>query len=296
MMTEAEVEAKLQAALDEGATKLDFSDYGLETISEEIGGLTQLRSLNLSVNRLRTLPESIGNLKQLETLNVAMNQLERLPESIGNLTWLRWLNLSHNRLLNLPDSFAYFQTGSLILHDNPLLTSLPCGLWVQTLNVRGCTHLTRLPNDTVVSWFIELADSGLTELPAALSRVQIHWKRVPIDHRIAFQPETITYHEVLTEKNVEKRRVLLERMGLERFIREVQPEIVDTDYDPGGERQLFRIEWPDDMPVVCLSVIDPSTGRQYMLRVPPRMRTCRQAAAWIAGFDNPDDYRPLVET
>jgi hypothetical protein len=30
--------------------------------------------------------------------------------------------------------------------------------------------------------------------------------------------------------------------------------------------------------------------------VPPAMRTCHQAAAWIAGFDNPNDYRPILET
>jgi hypothetical protein len=40
----------------------------------------------------------------------------------------------------------------------------------------------------------------------------------------------------------------------------------------------------------------PSTGRRYALRVPPTMRSCRQAAAWTAGFDNPDLYRPLIET
>jgi hypothetical protein len=40
----------------------------------------------------------------------------------------------------------------------------------------------------------------------------------------------------------------------------------------------------------------PSTGRQYIIRVPPTTPTCRHAAAWIAGFDNPDDYQPLIET
>jgi hypothetical protein len=61
-------------------------------------------------------------------------------------------------------------------------------------------------------------------------------------------------------------------------------------------RQLLRVLLPNDEPLICLSVIDPSTGRQYILRVPPNMETCHQAAAWIAGFDNPDDYHPLVET
>jgi hypothetical protein len=30
--------------------------------------------------------------------------------------------------------------------------------------------------------------------------------------------------------------------------------------------------------------------------VPPNMRTCHQAAAWIAGFDNPKDYRLVAES
>jgi hypothetical protein len=48
--------------------------------------------------------------------------------------------------------------------------------------------------------------------------------------------------------------------------------------------------------MVYLSVRDPSTGRGYLLRVPPTMETCHQAAAWTAGFDDPADYRPVAET
>ncbi|HEX7380479.1 MAG TPA: hypothetical protein VF278_25420 [Pirellulales bacterium] len=40
----------------------------------------------------------------------------------------------------------------------------------------------------------------------------------------------------------------------------------------------------------------PSTGQQYVLRVPPNMRTCRQAIAWTAGFDDAEKYQPLLET
>jgi hypothetical protein len=34
----------------------------------------------------------------------------------------------------------------------------------------------------------------------------------------------------------------------------------------------------------------------YMLRVPPQVRTCRRAAAWLAGFEHERDYNPLIET
>ena len=101
---------------------------------------------------------------------------------------------------------------------------------------------------------------------------------------------------MLGETNAELRRVLLERMGYERFLQEADAEVLDRDRDPGGERRLLKVPLRGDEDLVCLSVICPSTGRQYLLRVPPRLRNCRRAAAWIAGFDNPDDYRPIVET
>ena len=40
----------------------------------------------------------------------------------------------------------------------------------------------------------------------------------------------------------------------------------------------------------------PTTQREYLLPVPNNVITCRQAAAWMAGFDNPDDYAPIQET
>jgi hypothetical protein len=52
----------------------------------------------------------------------------------------------------------------------------------------------------------------------------------------------------------------------------------------------------DDEDLVCVSVICPSTGRQYVIRVPPTVTTCHQAIAWVAGFDDPDQYRPVAES
>ena len=72
--------------------------------------------------------------------------------------------------------------------------------------------------------------------------------------------------------------------------------MLDEDEDSGGKRKLLAISIPNDEDLVVLSVSCPSTGRKYVLRVPPRTRTCHQAAAWIAGFDNPDDYHPVYET
>ena len=114
--------------------------------------------------------------------------------------------------------------------------------------------------------------------------------------KIALEPETITAAQVLAEKNAELRRVMMERMGYLRFSREVGATELDQDTDAGGMRQLLKIEMDDDEPLVGLACRCPSTDRQYFLRVPPNMETCHQAAAWMAGFDDPSRYRPLIET
>jgi hypothetical protein len=126
--------------------------------------------------------------------------------------------------------------------------------------------------------------------------VQLRWRGVIVDERIAFYPETITAQQILEERNVERRRVLLERLGYERFLLEAQVQVLSQDQDAGGERRLLHVPLQNDEPLVCLEVRCPSTDRRYLIRVPPTMCQCHQAAAWIAGFDNPDHYRPLIET
>ncbi|MCA9108177.1 MAG: hypothetical protein KDA83_22420, partial [Planctomycetales bacterium] len=114
--------------------------------------------------------------------------------------------------------------------------------------------------------------------------------------QIAFEPDKITSKQVLAEKNAELRRVMIERMGYLRFSQEVGAKTLDEDTDAGGKRQLLRIEMADDEPLVGLACRCPSTDRQYFLRVPPTIETCHQAAAWMAGFEDPTLYRPQIET
>ncbi len=104
-----------------------------------------------------------------------------------------------------------------------------------------------------------------------------------------------TGQDILNTENVETRRRLIEQLGYDRFLQQVGGVIRDRDTDPGGERQLIAIALEDDEPLMLLKVICPSTAHLHVLRVPPYLRSCREAAAWIAGFDNPDDYLPVIE-
>jgi hypothetical protein len=53
---------------------------------------------------------------------------------------------------------------------------------------------------------------------------------------------------------------MLERVGYEQFLRQVEAETLDEDEDAGGPRRLLRVAMGQDEPLVCLAVHDPSTG------------------------------------
>jgi hypothetical protein len=191
--------------------------------------------------------------------------------------------------------------GSLLMPGCTGLHALPPWLEsVSHLNVRGCTALRELPEDLVIEEVAEIGGCNLHSLPRfyrdGRDNGVIRWHGVMIDEQIACHPETLRAQDVFNCPNVEKRRVMLERMGYERFLADAHAETLDEDQDAGGPRRLLRVPLEEDEPLVCLAVHDPSTRRQYILRVPPTMQRCQQAIAWMAGFDNPDDYHPLVET
>ncbi|OGX84082.1 DUF6745 domain-containing protein, partial [Hymenobacter coccineus] len=177
----------------------------------------------------------------------------------------------------------------------PTCASLPARLTARTLDVTNCPQLQQLPPGVHLTHWLEVAGSGLTGLPAGL-RVALRWQGTPVDERTAFRPDDLRAADLLLVRNVTHRRVLLERMGLERFVHEVGGLVLDRDRDAGGERQLLSVPLPDDEPVHVLRVVCPSTAHGYLLRVPPHVRTCRRAAAWLAGFEHERDYQPLIET
>jgi hypothetical protein len=219
--------------------------------------------------------------------------LPRLPERLDAF----FLDISECPQITSWPAEGSLRVGRLRAQNCVGLTGLPPWLKeISQLDLRGCSGIVSLPNDLNVSSWIDIAGTGIRSLPPALAETPLRWRGVPIDERIAFRPETITAAEVLAERNAEIRRVKLERMGLDRFVADAKPQILDEDTDPGGTRRLLRVEWEGDEPLVCVLVRCPSTGRLYALRVPPQTRSCRQAVAWVAGFDNPDDYRPIAET
>ena len=194
------------------------------------------------------------------------------------------------------------------------------------LDLRGCHGLTSFPGQPTRLAELDVSGSGITSLPEVLQidrclhidgpmatlpsfgpAARLCYRGVEIPPAAVLEPDQLDPSAVLDEPNLELRRTLVELLGYHRFLDLVKPRVLDEDVDPGGARRLVALhpehrlprrlrKRPETEPFLCLEVRCPSSGRAYLLRVPPDTATCRQAAAWIAGFDHPDDYQPLVET
>lgn len=275
---------------------------GLEAY-EVAAGSTPLQRLPQDLRVLARL--DLSGCEQLESLPAGLTvgalllrqctALTALPEGLD--VW--FLDLSGCWAFEHWPRRASIRGGHLRLRGCTAMRTLPPYLKrLAGLDVCDCPNLRSLPPDLQITGWIDIARSGLTEdaLTPGVADAQLRWSGVPIDRRVAFHPETLTVDEVLGERNAERRRVLVERYGFARLLEDAQAEVLDLDHDPGGPRRLLRIQLDNDEDLVALSCHCPSTGRHYVIRVPPQTPTCRHAAAWIAGFDNPDDYQPLVET
>ncbi|MEV4556009.1 DUF6745 domain-containing protein [Kitasatospora sp. NPDC049285] len=122
------------------------------------------------------------------------------------------------------------------------------------------------------------------------------WRGMPVPADFLDQLTGLTAERIRAEENAELRRVMLEHFGYDRYLADSGAEPLHRD-ETGI---LWRIQLPDDEPVVMVEVVNSTaepdgTFRTYYLRVPPGTRTARAGVAWTFGVSE-DDYRPQRET
>ncbi|MFF1906944.1 DUF6745 domain-containing protein [Kitasatospora sp. NPDC058218] len=122
------------------------------------------------------------------------------------------------------------------------------------------------------------------------------WRGMPVPADFLSGLGGVTVERIRTEENAELRRVLLEHYGYERYLADSGAEPLHRD----GTGVLWRIQLPDDEPVVMVEVVNSTaepdgTFRTYWLRVPPSTRTARAGVAWTFGIPEAE-YHPQRET
>ncbi|HEX5316900.1 MAG TPA: hypothetical protein VFX22_09650 [Candidatus Kapabacteria bacterium] len=128
------------------------------------------------------------------------------------------------------------------------------------------------------------------------------WHGVAVPDHVVTHPKLITIREIMQEQNTEIRRVLIERFGWERYIRESDARVLDTSERgslmmlpmPQGDRN----EAPEAIRVLRVQNSTPEpdgTRKNYFIRVPPDITTANAAVAWSFGMGE-KEYAPLLET
>ena len=110
------------------------------------------------------------------------------------------------------------------------------------------------------------------------------------------QAEILTKDRILKEANAEVRRVMIERLGNEKFLKLAGAKSIHQDRCGN----LYRIELPGDEPLVAVEVVNSTPEpdghfKRYFLRVPPNITRAKDAVAWTFAM-KPEDYLPMIET
>ncbi|MEY9872821.1 hypothetical protein ABH931_002298 [Streptacidiphilus sp. MAP12-33] len=123
------------------------------------------------------------------------------------------------------------------------------------------------------------------------------WRGTAVPRSLFERLGALTVEDVRAAPNAEQRRVLLEHFGPGRYLAaSEEAQLVHQD----GTGVLWRLELPDDEPLVVVEVTDPvpepdGTRRVRWLRVPPSTRSAREGVAWTFGMPA-EAYRPKYET
>ena len=126
------------------------------------------------------------------------------------------------------------------------------------------------------------------------------WHGVRVPRQVIESPETLTVAQVLGEANAEVRRVMLQRMGTEKFLHGIGAEAVHKDdwgilwrssagvLDTAGQPYQF-------VQVVNSTPEQDGSFKDYFLRVSPRLTTAHEAVASTYRL-TAEQYHPQIQT
>jgi hypothetical protein len=113
-----------------------------------------------------------------------------------------------------------------------------------------------------------------------------YWRGVQVSEQAGRNPELVNSRRILSWANAERRRVAIERVGLEAFMRDLNAELVQQDDFGKLWRTPSRINGEPYVAVEVVNATAEADGnrRRYFLRVPPETRSAREAVAWSFGM------------
>lgn len=119
---------------------------------------------------------------------------------------------------------------------------------------------------------------------------------IVVPRKLIESPNTISISDIDQQENAAVRRMMVDTYGAARYIQGSAAVLVHED-ECG---QLYQKEMAGDEPLLMVRVRNSTpeadgSFKFYFLRVPPNMRTAREAVAWTFNV-SPREYKPEVES
>lgn len=122
------------------------------------------------------------------------------------------------------------------------------------------------------------------------------WHGTAVPRNWIESPEQLDVTLALTWRNIEQRRAAAEIIGWKRVLERLGALTVDKDPDPAiGELVEVSLPGRESETAHLLLKVRCGTQRDFVLSVPPGMRSAREANAWTYGLET-DEYQLEVRT
>jgi len=112
------------------------------------------------------------------------------------------------------------------------------------------------------------------------------FRGVFVTEKIIMHPEELTIEDFQKEENAEVKRIIIERMGTDKYLEATGSKLVDADTtftDEIGGASVPRALMEDSEGRKFLVASDGGTGRVYYMQVPNECTTCGEASDSLAG-------------
>lgn len=125
---------------------------------------------------------------------------------------------------------------------------------------------------------------------------EFHWNGAEVPKYVALEPEKITVANIDSENNLEVRRIMMERYGQARYLKDCGAKRIGIDKFGVLYEKRLKHEEPIRFVKVKNSTPEPDgTTKDYFLRVPPRTKSVQEGIAWTFGLDE-KQYSPELQT
>jgi hypothetical protein len=232
------------------------------------------------------IEDAIAEAVEAAVEDTAFNVEMAVKEAVGEAVFYRigsaWGLLDVQSLA----SYAYFDAIGVDCSKLKGLwaTAKHCGWWWAFKNIAVVT-----PKPSAIHLDEQGRLHGLGVPAVAYEGFKVyayHGVRLPEKYG-AVQPPQWQAKWLLEENNAELRRILIQEIGYTRICQELQA----LELDFWQEYTLIKIDLDVDVePIYLLKMTCPSTGNIHVLRVPPDVKSAREAITWVNGGINSEDF------